>query len=137
MKCWAHRGAVFLLLLLAPTLAYAQASLVGVVRDTSGAVLPGVTVEAASPVLIEQVQSAVTNRNGRYQLIDLRPGTYSVTFTVPGFATVRREAFQLAGSDTVTLGVECASVALRRQSGYRPTSSLIARFFNIGGAFDF
>ena len=57
-----------------PSTAYAQASISGVVRDTSGAVLPGVTVEAASPVLIEKVRTTVTDGNGRFQLVDLRPG---------------------------------------------------------------
>ncbi len=60
-----------------PSVAFAQASIAGVVRDTSGAVLPGVTVEAASPVLIEKVRTAVSDGNGRYQIVDLRPGTYS------------------------------------------------------------
>src|SRR5262245_43373176 len=62
-----------------------------VVRDTSGAVLPGVTVEAASPVLIEKVRTVVTNAEGRYNIVDLRPGTYVVTFTLTGFNTFRRE----------------------------------------------
>src|SRR5437773_8669513 len=72
--------------------AFAQATLTGVVKDSSGLVLPGVTVEASSPALIERVRSAVTDGNGRYQIIDLRPGVYTVTFTLSGFATVRREA---------------------------------------------
>src|SRR5262245_35127312 len=66
-------------------------SIAGVVRDTSGAVLPGVTVEASSPALIEKSRSVVTDGQGRYTVVDLRPGTYSVAFTLPGFATVRRE----------------------------------------------
>ena len=78
-------------LLVLPSLAFAQASLSGVVRDTSGAVLPGVTVEAASPVLIEKVRTAVTDSNGRYQMIDLRPGAYTVTFTLAGFNTSKRD----------------------------------------------
>ena len=68
-------------LVLLPASAYAQASLTGVVKDTSGAVLPGVTVEAASPVLIEKVRTAVTDSNGQYRIVDLRAGTYSLTFT--------------------------------------------------------
>src|SRR5215813_2843000 len=77
---------------LVPTLARAQgSSITGVVKDTSGAVLPGVTVEAASDVLIEKVRSAVTDGEGVYRILDLRPGTYTVTFTLTGFATVRRE----------------------------------------------
>ena len=75
--------------ILFPLTVYAQASLSGVVRDSSGAVLPGVTVEAASPALIEKVRTSVTDGNGRYQLIDLRPGAYSVTFTLAGFNAAR------------------------------------------------
>ena len=73
------------LLVLVPAAAFAQASITGVVKDASGAVLPGVTVEAASPVLIEKTQSAVTDGAGSYRIVDLRPGTYSVTFTLTGF----------------------------------------------------
>ena len=76
---------------LVPALAAAQASITGVVSDTSGAVLPGVTVEASSPVLIEKVRSVTTDSNGLYRVIDLRPGTYSISFTLPGFAVVKRE----------------------------------------------
>jgi hypothetical protein len=75
----------------APVRAYAQASITGVVRDTSGAVMPGVTVEAASPALIEKVRSGVTDGTGRYRIEELRPGAYTVTFTLSGFSTVRRE----------------------------------------------
>jgi Carboxypeptidase regulatory-like domain len=91
-----------LLFALVPGVAYAQATLSGVVRDTSGAVLPGVTVEASSPVLIEKIRSAVTDGTGRYQIVDLRPGAYQVTFTLPGFATVRRENVQLTGTAVTT-----------------------------------
>ena len=73
--------------MLLSTAAYAQASIAGVVKDTSGAVLPGVTVEAASPGLIEKVRSVVTDGTGQYRIVDLRPGTYAVTFTLPGFST--------------------------------------------------
>src|SRR5437868_15271829 len=62
-------------------------SIAGVVHDASGAVLPGVTVEASSPALIEKVRSVVSDGTGAYKVIDLRPGTYTVTFTLPGFAT--------------------------------------------------
>ena len=85
-------------LVVLPSLALAQASISGVVRDTSGAVLPGVTVEAASPVLIEKVRTAVTDGNGRYQIVDLRPGAYAVTFTLAGFNTSKREDVILSGS---------------------------------------
>mgnify|MGYP003450046099 CR=1 FL=1 len=97
-----HRVARCLLalacLVVSPSLALAQASISGVVHDTSGAVLPGVTVEAASPVLIEKVRTAVTDNNGRYQMIDLRPGAYTITFTLAGFNTGKREAVTLSGS---------------------------------------
>ena len=75
---------VTLAAILVPTTAVAQASLSGIVRDSSGAVLPGVSVEASSPVLIEKVRTAVTDDTGRYQIIDLRPGSYQVTFTLTG-----------------------------------------------------
>ena len=68
-----------------PATARAQSAFTGVVKDTSGAVLPGVTVEAASPVLIEKIRSVSTDENGAYRLVDLRPGVYTVTFTLPGF----------------------------------------------------
>ena len=72
---------VFGFMALVPALAHAQASITGVVRDPSGAVLPGVTVEASSPALIEKVRSVVTDGSGQYRIIDLRPGTYAVVFT--------------------------------------------------------
>src|SRR5205807_902844 len=70
--------------------AWAQGTsgIAGVVKDTSGGVLPGVTVEATSPVLIEKVRTAVTDDQGQYKIVDLLPGTYTVTFTMTGFSTV-------------------------------------------------
>ena len=91
------------LLALVPTLAHAQASITGVVRDPSGAVLPGVTVEASSPVLIEKVRSVVTDGSGQYRIVDLRPGTYIVTFTLSGFSVVRREGIELTGTFVATV----------------------------------
>ena len=88
--------------------AQAQASIAGVARDTSGAVLPGVTVEASSPALIEKVRSVVSSATGQYQIVNLRPGTYVVTFTLPGFSTVRRENIELTGSNTVTVNADMA-----------------------------
>ena len=67
----------------------------GVVKDTSGAVLPGVTVEASSPALIEKVRTTVTDERGEYRITELRPGTYAVTFTLPGFSTLKREGLEL------------------------------------------
>ena len=84
LSAWLLGAAIGAVLL--PTTAFAQASIAGVVRDTSGAVLPGVTVEASSSVLIEKVRTAVTDGSGRYRIVDLRAGTYTVTFTLPGFS---------------------------------------------------
>ncbi len=92
--------------------AYAQASITGVVRDPSGAVLPGVTVEASSPALIEKVRVVVTNGGGQYRIVDLRPGTYAVTYTVSGFSTVRREGIELTGEFVATVDVEMRVGAL-------------------------
>ena len=92
--------------LLVPAWAHAQATIAGVVRDTSQAVLPGVTVEAASPALIERVRTAVTDGSGQYRIIDLPPGTYTVTFTLPGFATVVREGISLTGAFTASVDGE-------------------------------
>lgn len=97
---------------LLPSLAFAQASIAGIVRDTSGGVLPGVTVEAASPVLIEKIRTVVTDGNGRYQIVDLRPGVYSVTFVLPGFNTVRREGVTLTGAATAIVDAEMRVGAL-------------------------
>src|SRR5439155_16313461 len=82
------------------------ASIAGVVKDTSGAVLPGVTVEAASPALIEKVRTTVTDEKGEYRIIELRPGAYSVTFTLLGFSSLKRDGLELGSSFTATLNVE-------------------------------
>jgi hypothetical protein len=95
-----------LLAILVPSVVYAQASIAGGVRDTSGAVLPGVTVEAASPALIEKVRSVVTDGSGQYRIVDLRPGTYSVTFTLTGFSVVKREGIELTGSFNATINAD-------------------------------
>src|SRR5688572_16132680 len=100
------------LLAIIPSMAYAQATITGSVRDTSGAVLPGVTVEAASPALIERVRSTVTDGTGQFRIVDLRPGVYDVTFTLPGFATVRREGIELTGSFTATVNADLRVGAL-------------------------
>src|SRR5437867_5118523 len=91
-----------------PTLAFAQAqaSLTGVVRDSSGGVLPGVAVEASSDALIEKVRSAVTDGSGQYRIVDLRAGVYSVTFSLTGFSTVKREGIELTGSFTASVNAE-------------------------------
>ena len=94
--------AIALAAVLLPVVAAAQGSIAGTVKDTSGAVLPGVTVEAASPVLIEKVRTVVTDGAGQYRIIELRPGTYTVTFTLAGFNTVRREGIELSGNFVAT-----------------------------------
>jgi len=94
------------LLMCAPTAAWAQSSLAGAVKDASGAVLPGVTVEAASPALIEKTRTAVTDGSGRYRIEQLQPGVYTVTFTLPGFSTVKRDALTISGSGVTTVDAD-------------------------------
>src|SRR5262245_48266378 len=84
----------------------ATATLAGVVKDTSGAVLPGVTVEAASPELIEKVRTVVTDGTGQYRIVSLRPGTYSVTFGLTGFSTVKKEGLQLTIGVVTTVNAD-------------------------------
>jgi hypothetical protein len=102
------KGVLFVVALipLVPSLAWAQATLAGVVKDTSGAVLPGVSVEAASPVLIEKVRTAVTDSNGQYQIVNLLPGTYSLTFSLSGFRGVKREGVAVTGSGVITISAD-------------------------------
>lgn len=89
-----------------PVLAEAQATLSGTVRDTSGAVLPGVTVEAASPALIEKVRTAATDSTGQYRITELPPGTYTLTFTLSGFGAVSRQGVTVSGSGVIPVSVE-------------------------------
>jgi hypothetical protein len=91
---------------LTPAIASAQAQITGTVRDTTGAVMPGVTVEAASPALIEQVRAVVTDSSGQYRLVDLRPGIYTVTFQLTGFNTFKREALELPDTFIATINAE-------------------------------
>src|SRR6185369_13029337 len=101
-----------LLLVLVPAMAFAQASITGVVKDASGAVLPGVTVEASSPALIEKTRSAISDSTGTYRIVDLRPGTYSITFTLTCFSTVKRDGIELAGSFNATINADMKVGAL-------------------------
>jgi hypothetical protein len=94
------------LFVLMPAAVWAQASITGVVRDSSGAVLPGVTVEASSDVLIEKVRAAVTDGSGTYRIVDLRAGVYAVTFSLPGFSTFKRDGISLTGTFTASINVE-------------------------------
>src|SRR4029077_15819677 len=91
---------------LAPTAAWAQATLAGTVRDASGAVLPGVTVEAASPVLIEKTRTAISDGTGQYRIESLVPGSYSVTFTLAGFSTLKRDDVVLSGSGVIQINAD-------------------------------
>src|SRR5712671_6464294 len=93
-------------LCLFPAQARAQASISGIVKDASGAVLPGVTVEAASPVLIEKTRSTVTDGAGQYRIINLLPGTYTVTFTLAGFSAIKRADIELTGAFTATINAD-------------------------------
>jgi hypothetical protein len=103
------------LVALAPLAAQAQtgaSGLAGVVRDTSGGVLPGVTVEASSPALIEKVRTVVTDGEGQYKITDLRPGIYAVTFTLTGFNTLKREGIELPANFTATVNADLRVGAL-------------------------
>src|ERR1051325_6652563 len=107
MVTFARRSvAALVVLLLLPAAAFAQAAITGVVKDASGGVLPGVMVEAASPALIERVRSVVTDETGQYRIVDLRPGAYSATLTLPGFTTVRRKGIELNGDFVATINAD-------------------------------
>ena len=92
-------------LFLTPAVAYAQATLAGVVRDASDAVLPGVTVEVTSPALIQKIRTATTDGTGQYRLTELPPGTYTMTATLTGFTTVKREGIEVTGSGVIPINV--------------------------------
>jgi hypothetical protein len=95
-----------------PAVAHAQSAIAGIVKDTSGAVLPGVTVEAASDVLIEKTRSVITDGEGAYRIVDLRPGTYTVSFVLPGFQTFKREGLDLPANFTATINADMKVGAL-------------------------
>ena len=92
-----------LAVVLLPAAASAQSAITGLVKDSSGAVLPGVTVEASSPALIEKIRTVVSDAQGRYAIVDLRPGTYKVVFTLTGFMTFAQEAIELPSNFTATV----------------------------------
>ena len=108
MRGWKQAVLAVALVAASAWAAHAQsgASITGVVKDASGAVLPGVTVEAASPTLIEKVRTAVTDGSGQYRITELLPGVYTVTFALTGFSTVRREGVELSGSFNLTLNAD-------------------------------
>src|SRR4030081_1761346 len=105
LRCLRAVG-VLVVLVVVPTAVYAQASIVGTVKDASGAVLPGVTVEASSPALIEKTRSVISNGVGQYSIENLRPGTYAVTFSLTGFSSVKREGIELTGSFIATVNTD-------------------------------
>ena len=106
MRRLVRMATVIASIVLLPAGAFAQASITGFVKDTSGAVLPGVSVEAASPVLTERVRTVVTDGTGQYRVVDLPPGSYMVTFTLPGFSVVKREGIMLEGTFTATVNAD-------------------------------
>ena len=108
-------GVILGFLIVLPSLAYAQASIAGVVRDASGAVLPGVTVEATSPALIEKVRIVTSDGAGQYRIENLRPGVYDVTFALAGFSTLRREGIELSGRSWPRSTLTCASGRSRKR----------------------
>src|SRR5947207_3524929 len=107
-----------------PAVVAAQSAIAGVVRDSTGAALPGVTVEASSAALIEKVRTAQTDGQGRYEIVDLRPGVYTVTFSLQSFTTVKREGIELPAAFTATVGAELRGGDLAETvtlSGARPS----------------
>ena len=112
------RRVLFVIALLALSSAVQAQTIAGTVKDATGAVMPGVTVEAASPALIEKVRSVVTDGAGQYKIVDLRPGTYTVTFSLPGFATVKREGIELTTDFTANVNAEL-KVGARRGNDHR------------------
>src|SRR5262245_49079711 len=119
------RIALVALLLALPSIARAQSTFTGVVKDASGAVLPGVTVEAASPVLIEQSRSVTTDATGGYRLTDLRPGTYTITFSLEGFSSIKREGLELPSNFTMTVNMELKVGALEESVTVTGVSPLV------------
>src|SRR5688572_14283514 len=125
MYRFAIRSALILsILFVAPSLALAQAALTGTVRDSSGAVLPGATVEVSSPALIEKVRSATTDGAGQYRIVSLSPGIYAVTVSMPGFNTFKREGIELTTDFTATVSADLRIGAVEETitvSGASPT----------------
>src|SRR6187401_1154958 len=99
-------------IVLLPRMVFAQATIAGVVRDASAAVLPGVSVEASSSALIEKTRTVVSDGTGQYRITDLPPGTYVLTFTLQGFTTVKRDALTVSGSGVTAVNIELRVGAL-------------------------
>jgi len=111
-RIWTHVAAAIWMVALLPAAASAQSAITGLVRDSSGGVLPGVAVEASSPALIEKVRAVVTDGQGRYAIVDLRPGVYKVTFTIQGFNTSVQDAIELPSNFTATVNADLRVGAL-------------------------
>ena len=114
-----------------PAAAQAQSAIAGVVKDTSGAILPGVTVEASSDVLIEKTRSVITDGEGAYRIVDLRPGTYAVTFTLPGFQTFKRDALDLPANFTATINADMKVGALEESVTVSGASPVVDTSSNV------
>lgn len=99
-------------ILVLPAVVHAQATVAGVVRDASGAVLPGVTVEASSPALIEKTRSTTTDGTGQYRITQLPPGDYALTFALSGFSTVKRDSVTVSGSGVIPINIDMRVGAL-------------------------
>jgi carboxypeptidase family protein len=129
MKAWGFGRLLVLvatlLAIVAVPSAFAQSAIAGVVRDSSGAVLPGVNVEAASAALIEGVRTAVTDNTGSYKIENLRPGVYAVTFTLSGFRSVKRDEISLPTSFTATINAELSVGALQESVTVSGESPLV------------
>jgi carboxypeptidase family protein len=108
-----------------PRTGLAQSAIVGMVKDTSGAVLPGVTVEASSDVLIEKTRAVTTDGSGQYKIVDLRPGQYVVTFSLPGFATIKRENVDLPANFTTAINAEMKVGSLEESITVSATSPVV------------
>src|SRR5688572_15024685 len=106
MHRFVHVVAAVAGILLLPSIVFAQATIAGVVRDASAAVLPGATVEASSPALIEKTRTVVSDSAGQYRITDLTPGSYVLTFSLPGFTTVIRDGLAVSGSGVLPVNVE-------------------------------
>src|SRR5438128_9144829 len=103
---WFVRLVLLALCVVVPSMASAQSAITGLAKDSTGAVLPGVTVEASSPILIEKVRTGTTDSQGRYTIVDLRPGLYTVTFTLTGFSTLKHEGLELPANFTATVNAD-------------------------------
>ena len=117
-------AALFVIIAL-PSVVFGQASIAGAVKDSSGAVLPGVTVEASSPALIEKTRAVVSDGSGQYRIENLRPGAYTVTFALAGFAAIKREGIELSGSFTATVNAEMRVGAVEETLTVRGESPIV------------